>query len=111
MTNLNDLPEGVHVHTVAGTAAEDLMLKVYLDGVATGAGTIVYTSLLSQDVPEPDANKHAKGIAHHLCDDLYADPLRRAEILTKIQKRFHELPGFHELPATGIDHPDRTEKG
>lgn len=109
MTNLNDLlndlPEGVHVHTVAGTAAEDLMLKVYLDGVATGAGTIVYSSLLNQDVPEPDANKHAIEVAHHLCDDLYTDPLRRAEILTEIQKR------FHELAATGIDHPAGTEEG
>ena len=107
MTNLddllNDLPEGVH--TVAGTAAEDLMLKVYLDGVATGAGTIVYSNLLNQDVPEPDANKHANEVAHHLCADLYHDPLRRAEILTEIQER------FHELPATGIDHPDGTEEG
>ena len=94
MTNLddllNDLPEGVH--TVAGTAAEDLMLKVYLDGVATGAGTIVYSSLLNQDVPE-------------LCNDLYNDPLRRVEILTEIQER------FLELPATGSDHPDGTEEG
>ena len=115
MTNLNDLlndlPEGVHVHTVAGTTAEDLMLKVYLDGVATGAGSIVYSNLLNQGAPKPDATTHANKVAHHLCDYLYADPLRRAEILTKIQKRFHELPGFHELPATGIDHPDRTEKG
>ena len=102
MTNLNDLlnnlPEGVH--TVTGTAAEDLMLKVYLDGVATGAGTIVYSSLLNQDVPEPDANTHANEVARHLCDDLYADPIHRAEILTEIQERFLELPG------TGSDHPD-----
>ena len=103
MTNLNNplnnLPEGVHA-VVAGTAAEDLMLKVYLDGVATGAGTIVYSSLLNQDVPEPDADKHATEVARHLCNLLYADPLRRAEILTEIQER------FLELPATGIDHPD-----
>lgn len=109
MTNLDDLlndrTEGVHVNTVAGTAAEDLMLKVYLDGVATGAGTIVYSSLLNQDVPEPDANEHANEVARHLCNDLYNDTLRRAEILTEIQER------FLELPATGIHHPDRTEEG
>ncbi len=109
MTNLNDLlndlPEGVHVHTVAGTTAEDLMLKVYLDGVATGAGSIVYSNLLNQGAPKPDANEYATEVARHLCNNLYNDPLRRAAILTKIQERFLELPG------TGSDHPDGTEEG